>query len=91
MDKKRGPKNSRDGYDLTKDGVKDDKNYDDNEAMDGVDPGSKDPCRMAWDLMWENGGPGVWALDYMHQCNLKGAEWRFGAVPKIMDGINISD
>ena len=59
--------------------------------MDDVDPDSKAPRRTAWDLMWENVGPGVWALDYREQYDLKDAEWRFDVVPQIMDGMNVYD
>ena len=52
---------------------------------------SKAPSSTAWDLMWENGGPGVWAPDYMDQYDLKDAECRFDAVPQIMDGMNITN
>ena len=92
MDKKRDPKKSSDGYAPTKDKIKDDdKNYDDNnEAMDDADPDSKASCRMAWDRMWDNGGPGVWAPNYREQYDLKNAEWSFNAVPKIMDRMNVS-
>ena len=93
MDKKRGPKKTRAVYAPTKDDVKDDNNNDDddNEAMDNAYPDYKAPSRKVWDLMWDNGGPGVWAPDYREQYDLKDAEWRFDAVTKIMDVINVSD
>ena len=93
VDKKRGPKKLRAGYAPTKDNVKDDNNNndDENEAMDDEYPDSKAPRRTAWDLMWENGGPVLWAPYYREQYNLKDAEWRFDAVPQIMDGTNVSD
>ena len=47
--------------------------------------------KTARDLMWENGGPGVWAPDYRAQYDLKDDEWRFDAIPEIIDGKNISD
>ena len=46
---------------------------------------------MAWDMMWENGGLRSWVPDYREQYNLKDAEWRFNAVPHIMDGMNVFD
>ena len=58
--------------------------------MDDADPDFKSPRRTAWDLMWENGGPGVWAPDYREQYDLKDAEWCFNAAPQIMDGMNVS-
>jgi nucleolar GTP-binding protein len=47
--------------------------------------------KTARDLMWENGGPGVWAPDYREQYDLKEEEWRFDAIPEIIDGKNIAD
>lgn len=47
--------------------------------------------KTARDLMWENGGPGVWAPDYREQYDLKDPEWRFDAIPEILDGKNIMD
>jgi len=45
----------------------------------------------ARDLMWQNGGPGVWAPDYRQQFLLKDPDWRFDAVPEIIDGKNVAD
>ena len=75
FDKKRGPKKSRSGYATTKDKLKDDNNSDDDnyKAMDDADLESKAPHRTAWDLMWDNGGPIVWAPDYREQYDLKDA------------------
>jgi nucleolar GTP-binding protein len=47
--------------------------------------------KTARDRMWENGGPGVWAPDYREQYDLKDEDWRFDAIPEILDGKNISD
>ena len=47
--------------------------------------------KTARDLMWENGGPGVWAPDYREQYELKEDEWKFDAIPEIIDGKNIAD
>ena len=93
VDKKRGPQKSRAGYASTKEKIKDNNNNDDNnnEAMDDADMDYKAPCRTAWDLMSENGGPRVWAPDYREQYNTKDTEWSFYAVPQIMDGMNIFD
>ena len=72
------PKRSRTGYART---------VDDNDIgmMDS------DQLKTARDLMWENGGPGVWAPDYREQYDLKDEEWRFDAIPEIIDGKNIAD
>mmetsp|Transcript_41675 Transcript_41675/g.61175 ORF Transcript_41675/g.61175 Transcript_41675/m.61175 type:complete len:707 (+) Transcript_41675:167-2287(+) len=47
--------------------------------------------KTARDLMWENGGPGVWGPDYREQYDLKSDEWKFDAIPQIVDGKNIAD
>ena len=72
------PKRSRTGYARTVD--------DNDEGM--MD---SDNLKTARDLMWENGGPGVWAPDYREQYDLKDEEWRFDAIPEIIDGKNIAD
>jgi len=47
--------------------------------------------KTARELMWENGGPGVWAPDYRVQYDLKDDDWKFDAIPEIFDGKNIAD
>ena len=42
--------------------------------------------KTARDLMWENGGPGVWAPDYRAQYDLKNDEWKFDSIPEIING-----
>lgn len=42
------------------------------------------------DIMWENGGPGVYSADYKKQYRLDDAE-KYDIIPEIMDGKNISD
>lgn len=74
---------SRIGYAPTK---HDDVSDGDDEQMD--DGTVKKTAR---DLMWENGGPGVWAPDYREQYDLQDPEWRFDAIPEILDGKNIMD
>eukprot|EP00980_Cylindrotheca_fusiformis_P022295 scaffold9176_cov129-Cylindrotheca_fusiformis.AAC.19 len=75
------PKRSRIGYAQIVDDV------------DGNDDSMEDAAyrKTARDLMWENGGPGVWAPDYREQYDLKDTEWKFDAIPEIMDGKNIAD
>ena len=46
---------------------------------------------MARELMWENGGPGVWAPDYREDYDLENPEWKFDEIPQILDGKNIAD
>lgn len=63
------------------------------DELDGDDEQMNDGTvkKTARDLMWENGGPGVWAPDYREQYDLKDPEWRFDAIPEILDGKNIMD
>lgn len=75
------PKRSRTGYAQTVD----DEASGDDEIMDGV------YRKTARDLMWENGGPGVWAPDYRELYDLQDEEWKFDAIPEIIDGKNIAD
>jgi nucleolar GTP-binding protein len=75
-------KKLRTGYAPTKDDFIDD---DDMDMEDGTHK------KTARDLMWENGGPGVWAPDYRESYDLKDPEWRFDAIPEILDGKNIMD
>lgn len=42
-------------------------------------------------LMWQNGGPGVYACDYRKYYQLEEDEWRFDTIPEIMDGKNVMD
>jgi len=71
-------KRSNIGYAITKD--------DDNQEM-----ADANASKTARELMWENGGPGVWAPDYRHQYDLKEDEWRYDAIPQILNGKNIAD
>lgn len=74
------PKRSTVGYAPTVDNINDG-----DVTMDGV------VKKTARDLMWENGGPGVWAPDYREIYDLKDDSWKFDAIPEIMDGKNIAD
>ena len=74
------PKRSRSGYAPT---------VDDADADNDTDMGAH--RKLARDLMWENGGPGVWAPDYREQYELKEHEWKFDAIPEIIDGKNVAD
>lgn len=42
-------------------------------------------------LMWNNGGPGVYACDYRKYYTLDNDEWKFDTIPEFMDGKNIAD
>ena len=59
--------------------------------MDNAYLDSKAPRRTVRDLMWENGGPRVWAPYYSKKYNMKDAEWSFNAVTQMMDVRNVSD
>ena len=81
------PQRSRTGYAPTKDdagGVDDDDN-------DGDVNMGHSTRKTARDLMWEHGGPGVWAPDYRELYDLKDETWKFDAIPEIMDGKNVAD
>jgi len=75
------PKRSRIGYAPTTDDSNSTNDTDMNETY----------RKTARDLMWENGGPGVWAPDYRDQYELKNDEWKFDAIPEIIDGKNVAD
>lgn len=64
-----------------------------NDADGSGDDEMEDPNRKktARELMWENGGPGVWAPDYREIYDLDNPEWRFDDIPEILDGKNIAD
>ncbi|CAB9516527.1 Nucleolar GTP-binding protein 1 [Seminavis robusta] len=76
------PQKSRTGYAPT---------VDDPEADGDATMGDAAVKKTARDLMWENGGPGVWAPDYRAIYDLKEDEWKFDSIPEIIDGKNIAD
>jgi nucleolar GTP-binding protein len=76
-DKSSVPQRSRVGYAPT---VNDDDDMDMNQTP-----------KLARELMWENGGPGVWAPDYRDIYDLKDDSWKYDAIPEIIDGKNIAD
>lgn len=84
--KKHVQNSSRIGYAPTKYDLVDDGN---DLVME--DAGATSRKKTARELMWENGGPGVWAPDYREQYDLKNPDWRFDAIPEILDGKNIMD
>ncbi len=47
--------------------------------------------KTVWELMWENSGPGVSTPDYRKQYDLLDPDWRFNAIPQILDGKNIAN
>lgn len=83
------PQRSRTGYAPTKDDMGSAQS--DNDDGDIVMAVSEAARKTARDLMWENGGPGVWAPDYREQYDLENDEWKFDAIPEIIDGKNIAD
>jgi len=83
---------SRIGYAPTKDDRRADANDIDVDGDDAMAGGEDEPHKKtARELMWENGGPGVWAPDYREQYDLADPEWRFDAIPEVLDGKNIAD
>lgn len=52
---------------------------------------SKDERVTERQLMWQNGGPGVYACDYRKYYLLEEDEWKFDSIPEIMDGKNVLD
>jgi len=64
---------------------------DDDDDMGDAAMGDAALKKTARDLMWENGGPGVWAPDYRAIYDLKVDEWKFDSIPEIMNGKNIAD
>ena len=57
-------------------------------AMDTDDLPAK---KTQKDIMWENGGPGMYMQNLREHWKLKNDEWKTDAVPEIMDGKNIAD
>jgi len=43
------------------------------------------------ELMWSNGGPGVYACDYRKYYLLEDDEWKFDNIPTLLDGKNVLD
>lgn len=84
-------KKSRIGYAPTKDDDDETPEASDDDAMQDDEDEDDDDKKTARELMWENGGPGVWAPDYRKQYDLKDPEWRFDAIPQILNGKNIQD
>jgi nucleolar GTP-binding protein len=58
---------------------------------DDVEMTSANVFKTARDRMWENGGSGVWAPDYRELYDLDDDDWKFDAIPEIIDGKNIAD
>lgn len=51
----------------------------------------KEKKRTEKDLMWENGGPGVYSQDQRKLYLLKDDEWKWDAIPEIWEGKNVAD
>ena len=62
-----------------------------NDENDDVEMAPASSRKSTRDLMWENGGPGVWAPDYRGQYDLENEDWKFDSIPEIIDGKNIAD
>ncbi|CAM9251904.1 unnamed protein product [Scytosiphon promiscuus] len=59
--------------------------------VEGSEGGMAAPRKTEKDLMWENGGPGVYSCDYRKYYDLKDDAWRMDRIPEIMDGKNVAD
>jgi nucleolar GTP-binding protein len=88
--KKSKPK-SRVGYAPTVDDLNEDDDTPEESEDETMEGDTTTRKKTARELMWENGGPGVWAPDYREQYDLADPEWRFDAIPQILDGKNIAD
>jgi len=71
---------------------RDDKTRDPMIPSSVFEPRSSDGTRrLEKDLMVENGGAGVYAVDVNKHYMLLDEEWKYDRVPEIMDGMNIAD
>eukprot|EP00752_Nemacystus_decipiens_P009457 g8456.t1 len=61
------------------------------EGGEGAGAGAKPARKTEKDLMWENGGPGVYSCDYRKYYDLKDDAWKMDRIPEIMDGKNVAD
>ena len=50
-----------------------------------------EPRKTERDLMWENGGPGVYSQDFRKLYLLKNEDWKFDAIPEVWEGKNVAD
>jgi len=78
-------KKSKAGYAPTVSDTEDDEN----DNM--IDASQEQKQKSARELMWENGGPGVWAPDFRDQYDLSDDSWKYDAIPEIINGKNIAD
>lgn len=63
---------------------------DDDKEM--VDVNGKTPLRKSErDLQEENGGAGVYSMDWRKLYDLRKSEWKYDIMPEIVDGKNIAD
>lgn len=51
----------------------------------------KEKRRTEKDIMWENGGPGVYAQDKRKLYMLKDDDWKWDKLPEIWEGKNVAD
>ena len=59
--------------------------------LDKDDPAAQTARQTEKDLMWSHGGPGVYACDYRKYYLLEEDEWKYDAIPTMMDGKNVLD
>lgn len=58
---------------------------------DDVEMDRPEVKKSARELMWLNGGPGVYSMDYRDIYDLRDDGWKWDAIPEIIDGKNIAD
>ena len=61
------------------------------ESMSGGAAAMDTPRTTERDLMWSQGGPGVYVCDYRKYYVLEEDEWKFDTIPEFMDGKNVMD
>lgn len=70
----------------------DPENVTDDVVMDGDDSTDADGRRMLEkDLQEDNGGAGVYSMDWRKLYQLRKKEWAYDVIPEIIDGKNIAD
>lgn len=64
----------------------------DSVLQKGTEMDTGKPARVTEkQLMWANGGPGVYACDYRKYYDLQDDDWKFDTIPEFMDGKNVVD
>lgn len=61
------------------------------ESVSAGQPAMEQERQTEKQLMWAAGGPGVYSCDYRKYYDLENDDWKFDAIPEIMDGKNVAD